>query len=125
MPTYEQHIKKYNHNRVFCRFGITSSKAHDDFSDWEVTVQFYAAVHLIEAIMEKHLNEHSLNHSMRDKIMGAHPDIFSMNCARDYASLKALARKARYEAGPTTPKEALKAQECLEDMELECQAYLS
>ena len=123
MAAFEQHIEKFRHNQDFCKFGISTTKGN--FNDWDVTARFYASVHLIEAIIDKRLSLHSKNHEMRDKIMADNPNIFPRECASDYATLKALARKARYETVQISSQEAFKAQTCLDDLEDRYKAYIT
>lgn len=123
MAEFEQHIEKYKHNSDFVKFGISSNRG--PYTDWEVTARFYASIHLIEAVLGKELLLHSANHAERDRYMGDHQDLFPKECAYKYATLKALARKARYETVEISDAEALKAQTCLEDLEAHYEDYIT
>ena len=122
MAEFEQHIGKYRHNDNFVRFGISSARG--PYNDWEVTARFYASIHLIEAVLCKELSLHSPNHAAWDSNMSDHPDLFPRECAKNYASLKALARKARYETGDISAAEALKAQSCLDELTSHYERYI-
>lgn len=123
MPTAEEHIQKYKHNRDFYAFGIASGQM--DFSDWKVTVLFYAAVHLIEAILHQEYQEDAGDHKKRDELMIAHEEIFPHDSRRRYIQLRALSQKARYKAEPITQKEVGFAQDWLGELELDYRRYIA
>lgn len=75
MPDYDAHIKKYKHNRNFVRFGINQSR--EKFDDWEIVGDFYACIHLIEAILYKEYLLNPINHDDRLSKMTDHPDTFN------------------------------------------------
>lgn len=125
MPDFETHVEKYKHNKRFVHFGINNSK--EKFDDWEIVGNFYASVHLIEAILYKEYKEEPHNHETRISMMLGHPDLFDYKrVLTPYTSLSGLAWTARYRGMiEIDPNDALKAQQCLEDMESELQEYIT
>ena len=56
MPSFDEHIEKYKHNKSFRDKGLLNRDS--EFDDWEIVVIFYTCVHLIEAIMDKEFEYH-------------------------------------------------------------------
>ena len=123
MDAYTSHYNQYQHNKRFISFGISNTK--EKFYDWEITANFYAAIHLIEAIL---YSEYGINeiktHDERKEMMDDHPETFS-GISSKYFSLKTLARTARYNGiVEVSEKDSAQAQTCLEDIELEMNKYI-
>lgn len=124
MPDFNTHICKYQHNKNFVSFGINNKK--ETFDDWEIVADFYACIHLIEAILYKEFSEDADSHKDRWEKMTSHPIIFNSKLIKFYGSLKLLAWTARYKGMIETESEdALKAQEYLESIESELSQYIS
>lgn len=122
MPDSRTHLDQFNHNKNFIKFGISHS--HERFDDWEVTVCFYACIHLIEAVLEKQYKLHSENHHNRDEHMSDCFETFK-NCRHKYTSLKNLAWTARYVGIINISKDAaFNAQTYLEDVESDLRSYI-
>ena len=49
MPSFDQHIRQAQHNIEFLESFYPTYK----FNDWAITVSFYTAVHIIEAVIAK------------------------------------------------------------------------
>lgn len=54
MPSFDQHVNQASHNKLLA-FDLHQNK-NGLFNDWVVTVCFYSAVHMVEAMI--HENEH-------------------------------------------------------------------
>lgn len=123
MPDFETHLSKYKHNKNFVRYGLNQTK--EKFDDWEIIGDFYACIHLLEAILYKKFQEDPGNHDQRLSQMHDHPNVFSRDLKNKYTSLKNLAWTARYKGMLETQDcDAHKAQEYLEDIELELRSYI-
>ncbi len=118
MPSdFSAHIRKYEHNKMFVSRGIAD---RNTFTDWEVTAQFYAAVHLIEAVIHNALNCECIDHDARGEILRNNPEIFSPKVRTCYKNLKTAANTARYSPEiKVSANAALKAQADIEDIEHE------
>lgn len=60
MANFEDHIKQANRNLIFLS---TIKDSISDSLDWQVTVSFYVAVHLVNAHIAKKMNLHYRSHS--------------------------------------------------------------
>lgn len=118
MDIFETHMSQYRHNKNFNSFGISNQK--ESFHDWEVTVSFYAAVHLIEAVLYKKCSVSEINtHDERLEYLQNNKTIFG-GIERAYFKLKNLSRTARYSGYINISSEdSYLAQTCLEDIESE------
>lgn len=124
MDLYDNHINQFNHNKRFLSFGISNTK--ESFHDWEITVNFYAVIHLIEAILYKECKATSIcTHEDRNNYISANPNVFNNNVRKDYFALQTLARTARYSGYlDVTEKDSLEAQTRRESIEGEMAKYL-
>lgn len=124
MDSYDAHINQFNHNKNFLKFGISNNK--ESFHDWEITVNFYAAIHLIEAILLKQCSVKNINnHDERKYYIETNPNIFKQNVKRDYFALCSLARTARYSGVlQVTERDSEEAQTRLENIESEMSKYM-
>jgi len=97
MADFNDHISQAKHNLKFLS-GINMS--HNEFFDWEVTVSYYTAVHLINAHISKKSNLHFRTHS--DSKMAINPfgslanTKVPENIYKSYIKLELLSRRARY-----------------------------
>ena len=86
MARESEHTRQAERNQQFLD-GLDSA----EYPDWFVTVAFYKAVHLVEALLVRHRHETG-NHLNRNNALRDHfEDIW-----RDYAPLYRLSRVARY-----------------------------
>lgn len=124
MDMFDNHINQFNHNKRFLSFGISNTK--ESFHDWEITVNFYAVIHLIEAILYKECKVTSVcTHEERKNYISANPSVFNSNVRKDYFALQTLARTARYSGYlDVTEKDSLEAQTRRESIEGEMAKYL-
>lgn len=66
MPTLDAHVKQSRHNQKLLSF-FNSQKEQKQFSDWYLTISFYCAVHLVEAILYKSNEEYSWTFPGQDR----------------------------------------------------------
>lgn len=119
------HLKQFEHNKNFIKYRISDYK-NESFHDWEITVTFYAVIHLIEAVLSNCCKvENVLNHENRFSEMCNNPRIFDKRIMMMYTSLKNLSNAARYNGVAYVEiNDAKKAQEYLEDLEIALITYL-
>jgi len=92
VPTKDEHIKKAEDNETFADTIPTATQTE---IEWTLVVLFYAAVHYVEAYLEKHWGMHLRSHTARDQYIGKEANlkkIFS-----PYSYLKFYGYNARYE----------------------------
>lgn len=96
MASFEDHIDQTSRNLKFFQEINTKS----DFFDWQVTVLYYSAIHLMNAHIAKVGNLHYQSHSELKKALNPH---YSLSIGKipeqifdDYISLEKLSRRARY-----------------------------
>ena len=122
---YDIHYNQYLHNKRFISLGMNNNL--EKFYDWEITVTFYAMIHLVEAVLYSQCGVCEIhNHEDRSNSIKDNPKIFSKRFRLLYESLQSMARTARYQ-GITEVEESdsKNAQRCLEDIELELGSYLN
>jgi hypothetical protein len=92
LPSKDEHLKKAEGNEEFA-----ASIAPDNQTriDWTLVVLFYAAVHYVEAYLDKHLGQHLRSHTTRDKYMGRESNLRPIFAV--YGHLKYFGYNARYE----------------------------
>lgn len=95
MPSGEFHKQQAGRNSVFLSEIVDKLKARDNYPEWCVTVQFYTALHVVEAIFAKD-NIHHTNHTPRNDAVYAHPSLFDKSFAGHYNNLYNACYKARY-----------------------------
>ncbi len=122
MPTAEEHLQKYFHDRDCYAHGFPGGKW--DFSDWKVVTLFYAALHLVEAVLADACELHGKNHQDREQLMRDHADLFSNDSRRTYNKLRSLSHKARYESVSVSAAEVGIAQDNLENLALTYRPYI-
>ena len=124
MSSYQIHLEQYKHNKKFVRFGILNTQ--DNFYDWEITVFFYAAIHLVEAILAKECSVESVhNHQDRSELLLEHKDVFG-GVTKSFFKLQTLSHSARYSGYiAVSEKDCLKAQEMFEDIESDLEKYIT
>ena len=88
MPSLIEHETQYRHNLEFVQTFYPSTK----YLDWAITLYFYAAVHLIEA-MYAQIGVHNKGHVVRNqRIASDHSGI-----AVEYMQLYLESRRVRYD----------------------------
>lgn len=104
MASFENHLQQAKTNLVFLKEINDKSK----YFDWQVTVCFYAAVHLVNAHLAKCANLHYKTHQETKLAINPHNPLAVCKIEEDvfdkYSSLEKLSRRARYlcnDAGQT------------------------
>ena len=90
------HLRLANSNQTL----IDHLISENIFKDWLITVAFYKAVHVVEAVFAEDLNVHSSGHSGRERLLDIHTKYRSMH--KDYSHLLQESRIARYLLAPPT-----------------------
>jgi len=136
MPTYDQHTAQAEHNRELLGSLVQRDEAVK-FSDWYVTVAFYAALHYYEAMLFSAKPvipaggaavEHSSDlcavydvhsqHRIRNLVMGSNfKQIYP-----PYYSLYKMSRTARYNCHTPSKYGWLRAEKLLAEVKKECNA---
>lgn len=94
MPTVEQHLAKVRSNkRLLNHLGEAETTA---FPDWFVTINFYTALHCIEAILCQEIQRHSNRHEERELLLRAKLPAIERNFLNAYRELYTKSREARY-----------------------------
>lgn len=99
MPEFAEHIKQAKRNLLFLEH-VNQSK--NQFLDWQVTICYYVAVHLINAHLSlhnmqyrKHIDvKHALNPKNTEAIKSR--SAFEQNEYLAYMKLQSLSRRSRY-----------------------------
>ena len=105
MPTKEEHLIQAERNEK-----LAATLAHTQYTEWTVTVLFYAAVHYIEAFLAVR-QIHCDQHSERNEYVRKIPQLRTIG--REYLRLRTISRQARYYAQPITGEDVRVAQENL------------
>lgn len=97
MATFDNHIDQAKHNIAFL---VHVNNSNSNYWDWQVTVSFYIAVHLVNAHIAKVANLHyrthedvknAINPFNSMPICGVPEEIYV-----SYARLEGLSRRSRY-----------------------------
>jgi hypothetical protein len=100
MATFVDHIEQSKRNVVFLS-KINSTL--DNCWDWQVTVCFYTALHLINAHIASKTNSNYLSHYQVEKIINpfndSSPACLDDNVYKSYTKLFQLSRRSRYLVG--------------------------
>ncbi len=96
MPGSQDHIKQALHNLSFLE---KVNKSLPDYYDWQVTVSFYCALHLVNA----HLSHFNLQYRKHKDVKDVLNPFNQLSMARlpeseyaAYVALQSLSRRARY-----------------------------
>lgn len=121
---YNIHYNQYLHNKNFISKGINNQC--ENFYDWEITVDFYAAIHLIEAVLSLQCGIHEVcTHQDRSRYLNNNNTVFSRRLITKYNSLQSISRTARYRGATMVDEDgSLQAQNLLEDIEFELKSYI-
>ena len=104
MPTAQQHLDQYNHNKQFLGEDLLDCD-NTPYLDWILTIAFYAAIHLFE----KHLadkNMHSGNHDQRLDNINKYTVLKQLK--KPYSELKRASENARYKCHEYSPDDVKK-----------------
>ena len=96
MPGINDHLDQVKHNQRSLRLLRWLSSF---FADWLVTVQFYTALHLVDAYLATK-NIHPTYHRLRGQYL--FDDRQLQMVYREYQDLENLSRTARYDVHPPT-----------------------
>jgi hypothetical protein len=100
VPNTSEHLDRARHN---IRFAESFDLATTPYLDWVVTAYFYAALHLVEALLYARENLHSPNHETRKEWIR---DKGYLTVIKDaYRDLKNHSENARYRIYPFTSLE--------------------
>ncbi len=92
MPTPEQHINQWRHNRSFL------ATIPSNYPDWIATVSFYVALQAVDALLAKSKHTHT-SHSSRNEILQTTHTY--QKIWNHYHPLYQLSRTIRYSADPS------------------------
>ena len=97
MASFQNHIDQAKHNLSFLEISNHSSDVH---WDWQVTVSFYVAVHLVNAHIAKKSNLNYRSHEQVDQAINPYNQLSLTRLTESdylaYSKLQGLARRARY-----------------------------
>ncbi len=97
MPDFKTHLSQAEKNLIILQ-GVNNHIP--DSWDWQVTIGFYAALHLANAHIAKTINAHYRSHSdMRNALnfeITINPSKFDEDAYIAYVRLQNLSRRARY-----------------------------
>ncbi len=95
MPGYQDHINRTISNLTFLE---KVNASHSDYFDWEVTICFYSALHLVNAHLAKFNLQYRKHKDVKDIL-----NPFTLSPAKlpqdeysAYVALQSLSRRARY-----------------------------
>jgi len=120
MPQYGQHKAQAEHNKKLLNFFKEQSK-QSEYSDWYVTIAFYAALHYFEAVISmKPVNglSHSRNHAVRNRVIKT----TFKGLYQPYATLYERSRAARYDCHIPGKHDWTRAENLLGEVKKECDA---
>jgi hypothetical protein len=103
LPSQDEHFSQAAHNESTALLLLQHR-----YFDWAITAFFYAALHLVEAILAQS-GEHSRNHVARDSTIARHPALRAIYGR--YRYLETLSRDARYLVKPIGHGEMTTVQE--------------
>ncbi len=97
MASFQEHINQASKNLQF--LCDVNSNINDSW-DWQVTISFYAAVHLINAHVAKTSNQHYRSHEDVSNAINPFNTLSPSRLPEDiylsYTKLQALSRRSRY-----------------------------
>jgi uncharacterized protein (UPF0332 family) len=95
LPTKDEHLDKALRNQQ-----LADVLAQTAFSDWAVTVYFYAALHYAHAVLADY-GQHPQSHETAGALVRKNPVLKKVWA--EYKSLQIASRNARYYATEITP----------------------
>lgn len=90
-----KHLAKATHNQ---QFFVDVETLGSNYADWQVTANFYAAVHMLQAYFKKKTSHYPESHSERDELIARDPNLKGVYS--DYRELKTLSVNSRYGCFP-------------------------
>lgn len=96
MPNFSEHIHQVERNLVFL---VNINSSVNDCKDWQVTVCFYSALHLINAHLSKFSLQYRSHVDVKDALNPYNPLAIAKLPETEYVSytaLQALSRRSRY-----------------------------
>jgi len=106
LPTKEQHLEQAVRNEK-----LAETLAKTAYSEWTVTVLFYASVHYVEAFLAIRLI-HCDDHPERNARIGEIPELRTIR--KEYDALRTISRQARYQALQISADDVNRAQRNLD-----------
>ena len=102
MSRYQAHLKQANANLEF--LGIVN-EADPTRYDWQTTIAFYSALHLVNAWLCDYGARYRSHHDVKDAInpLKGRESALSKQAYIDYQTLFRLSRRARYLLDETSP----------------------
>jgi len=137
MPIYSQHTEQAEHNRALL-YSLMQQNEHIKFSDWYVTIAFYAALHYFEAMLffvkPVITAGRAVEHS--DALCGVYR-VYSKHRARDlamrtffqqiyasYSALYRMSRTARYNCHRPGKHDWERAETLLDSVKIACETLI-
>lgn len=97
MASFSQHIKQANKNIEFLK---SINRLDTPNWEWQVTVCFYVAVHIVNAHIAKKEDKHYRSHKKVNDAINPYTQLsiskVSEDCFVAYKTLQSLARRSRY-----------------------------
>jgi len=100
VPNTSEHLDRARQN---VRFAESFDLATAPYLDWVITAYFYAALHLVEALLYARENLHSDNHAERREFIRDKGYLTAIQ--QPYRDLKEFSEQARYRLFPFTASE--------------------
>ncbi len=119
MPTRDEHIQKAEGNETFA---ATLPSTNQTAIDWTLVVLFYAAVHYVEAYLDKRWGVHIRSHTTRDKYFGKEANLKKV--FSPYSHLKYYGYNARYEVSGFTATDTQSATKYLAEIKAQIMPLL-
>ncbi len=91
MPTVDQHITQWKHNRRFAQ------SIGREYRDWQINVIFYAALHAVDAALA-HLGVKVTDHEARNTAVRTNASLANIRVG--YLDLYRISKVTRYDAEP-------------------------
>lgn len=91
MPSKDEHLAQAAHNEKFA--SSIPDWPHSEHRDWVLTALFYAALHLVDARLDRY-GIHPLSHARRERCLETLADF--KNVKRQYYDLQHGSENARY-----------------------------
>jgi hypothetical protein len=99
LAQFDEHISQANKNLLFLQF---INKANFDCYDWQVTVCFYCALHIVNAHLSLHQMQYRKHVDVKDALNPKNPLSVNKGSALPekeylaYTKLQSLSRRSRY-----------------------------
>jgi hypothetical protein len=97
VPSKSEHLTRADNN---LRFAESFDPESTPYPDWVVAVYFYAALHLVDALLDQEDGIHPPNHEVRKQFVKDKP--YLRGIKNEYRSLKDHSEAARYNLTPMT-----------------------